>query len=242
MTSAPPTQSKQVQLHKIEDIAYSDSDTVPEFSNKDGSRESVHPDRQYQLMMVRVQDHLPESQMRMATETVSGELKCTWKSPSASLFAFFAAPHLPILQLAHAIAKKQCGDKATLRSSQCFAEPKNEKFLIAKETELKNLKFELILGANRFGWEKTETPNDISKRIHNTFSEVMRIFPNVVLFLGPIAFDTLFEILDKQKRKSTSATKPGAVVVENFRKENEKWSRIQKSGSNSISVPLKPYV
>lgn len=67
---------------------------------------------------------------------------------------------------------------------------------------------------------------------------VMRVLPNVVLFLGPIAFDILFETLEKQKRKSNSQIKPCVVVVENFRWKNNAWKRLQKGGASSISAQL----
>uniref|UniRef100_A0A1I7T4U6 UDG domain-containing protein n=1 Tax=Caenorhabditis tropicalis TaxID=1561998 RepID=A0A1I7T4U6_9PELO len=163
-------------------------------------------------------------------------MRATWKTPPTS-FAYVAAPHLPIIHLAHGVAKKHFGEKTAIRSSFLFAEPKNDKFPIAKESDIKNLKYEVIFGASRFNGTKTETQIEILKRIESTLFELMRVLPNLVLFLGPVAFDTLFEALEKQKRKSITTAKPG-IIVENFKRENNKWKRVQKHGNTSISVPL----
>ncbi|CAO4371728.1 unnamed protein product [Caenorhabditis nigoni] len=222
-------------LHRIEDIVHSDADTFPEFSNRDGSKESLDS-KHWQLIMVRVPDHPNETHIKTINEAISNEMRATWKTPPTS-FAYVSAPHIPILQLAHGVAKKHFGEKTALRSSFFFAEPKNEKFLIAKDAELKNLKYEVILGASRFTWAKPETQADMVKRVESTLMELMRVLPNLVLFLGPIAFDVLYETLEKQKRKSINTQKPG-VIVENFKRDNNQWKRIQKHGATSISVPL----
>ncbi|EGT45793.1 hypothetical protein CAEBREN_11127 [Caenorhabditis brenneri] len=223
-------------LHRIEDIMHSDADTFPEFSNRDGSKESIDSIQNWQLIMIRIPDFPNETHAKTINEAITNEMRVTWKTPPTS-FAYVSAPHIPILQLAHGVAKKHFAEKTALRSSFFFSEPKNDKFTIAKDSELKNLKYEVILGAARFSWSKAETQVEMAKRIESTLFELMRVLPNLVLFLGPIAFDTLFETLEKQKRKSISTTKPG-VIVENFKRDNGKWKRIQKHGATSISVLL----
>ncbi|KAF1760242.1 hypothetical protein GCK72_008488 [Caenorhabditis remanei] len=223
-------------LHRIEDIAYSDADTFPEFSNRDGSKETTTNDKHWQLIMIRVPENPNDTHIKTINDAITNEMRATWKTPPTS-FVYVAAPHISILNLAHGVAKKHFGEKTALRSSFFFSEPKNDKFMIARDSELRNLKYEVILGAARFSWNKLETRGDMEKRIESTLFELMRVLPNLVLFLGPIVFDTLYEILEKQKRKSINTVKPG-VIVENFKRENNKWKRVQKHGATSISVPL----
>ncbi|EFP11895.1 hypothetical protein CRE_29347 [Caenorhabditis remanei] len=240
-------------LHRIEDIAYSDADTFPEFSNRDGSKETTTNDKHWQLIMIRVPEQPNDTHIKTINDAITNEMRATWKTPPTS-FVYVAAPHISILNLAHGVAKKHFGEKTALRSSFFFSEPKNDKvggrahfhisdfqklqFMIARDSELKSLKYEVILGAARFSWNKLETRGDMEKRIESTLFELMRVLPNLVLFLGPIVFDTLYEILEKQKRKSINTAKPGVPIVENFKRENNKWKRVQKHGATSISVPL----
>uniref|UniRef100_A0A8R1ILD7 Uncharacterized protein n=1 Tax=Caenorhabditis japonica TaxID=281687 RepID=A0A8R1ILD7_CAEJA len=67
---------------------------------------------------------------------------------------------------------------------------------------------------------------------------VLRVLPNIVIVLGPIAFDVLYESLEKRKRRSNEKFKKMVVMVENFRKEDNKWKRVPKIAVNSISIPL----
>lgn len=112
------------KLHRIEDIMYSDADTFPEFSNRDGSRETV--DTCWQLVLIRVPEHPNETHIKTINDAITSEMKATWKIPATS-FAYVSAPHIPILQLAYGVAKKHFGEKTAIRSSFMFAEPKNDK-------------------------------------------------------------------------------------------------------------------
>uniref|UniRef100_A0A8R1E1N6 Uncharacterized protein n=1 Tax=Caenorhabditis japonica TaxID=281687 RepID=A0A8R1E1N6_CAEJA len=229
-TLVNPNRSTE-DLARIEDLK-SDADTFPEFSNRDGSKEAAV----YQLTMVRVAHAISETNFRGIAEMIANEMR-VWKTPT-SQFAFFAAPHIPLLNLTHGVAKKYCGEKVMLRSSHFFSEPKNDKYTIAKDSEVKNLKYEVILGHSRFTWDKVEAHKDIERRVESTLTEVLRVLPNIVIVLGPIAFDVLYESLEKRKRRSNEKIKKLVVMVENFRKEDNKWKRVPKNAVNSISIPL----